>query len=188
MSTDAHQADPIALDDDRRTQILADVAALRDSFERGTTRPVEARLAQLDALRRGLRAERPRLVKALAADLGKSRTESALTELGVVAQEIAHTRRNLRSWLRPRRFGPGLLLAPATGEIRREPLGTTLIIAPWNYPVNLALAPLIGAIAGGNTALLKPSEVAPSSSASTSSSTPATAPSVGSWRARPPST
>ena len=164
MSTDAHQA-PTALDDDRRTQILADVAALRESFAAGTTRPVDARLAQLEALARGLRAERPRLLAALAADLGKSRTESALTELGVVAQEIAHMRRNLRAWLRPRSFGPGLLLAPATGRLHREPLGTTLIIAPWNYPVNLALAPLIGAIAGGNTAILKPSEVAPATSA-----------------------
>ena len=164
MSTDAHQA-PTALDDDRRTQILADVVALRESFAAGTTRPVDARLAQLDALARGLRAERPRLLAALASDLGKSRTESAITELGVVAQEIAHMRRNLQAWLRPRSFGPGLLLAPATGRLHREPLGTTLVIAPWNYPVNLALAPLIGAIAGGNTAILKPSEVAPATSA-----------------------
>ncbi len=165
MSTDAHQAAPAALDEDRRTQILADVAALRASFDAGTTRPLEARIAQLDALARGLRAERPRLLEALEEDLGKSRTESLITELGVVAQEIAHVRRNLRAWLRPERFGPGLLLAPASGQIRREPLGTTLIISPWNYPVNLALAPLIGAIAGGNTAVLTPSEVAPATSA-----------------------
>ena len=165
MPTDAHQAAPAPLDAVRHGEVLADVAALRDSFEAGTTRPLEARLAQLDALARGLRAERPRLLKALEQDLGKPRTESLLTELGVVGQEIAHMRRNLRSWLRPRSFGPGMLLAPASGQIRREPLGATLIISPWNYPVNLALAPLIGAIAGGNTALLKPSEVAPATSA-----------------------
>lgn len=165
MSTDAHQAAPSAPDAVRRGEILADVAALRDSFDAGTTRPLEARIAQLDALARGLRAERPRLLKALELDLGKSRTESLITEVGVVTQEIAHLRKNLRAWLRPERFGPGLLLAPSSGQIRREPLGTTLIIAPWNYPVNLALAPLIGAIAGGNTAILKPSEVAPATSA-----------------------
>ena len=164
MSTDAQQA-PTSLDAVRRGEILADVAALRDSFDAGTTRPLAARIAQLDALARGLRAERPRLLKALELDLGKSRTESLITELGVVTQEIAHLRKNLRAWLRPERFGPGLLLAPSSGQIRREPLGTTLIISPWNYPVNLALAPLIGAIAGGNTALLKPSEVAPATSA-----------------------
>lgn len=165
MSTDAHQAAPSALDAVRRGEILADVTALRDSFDAGTTRSLEARIAQLDALARGLRAERPRLLKALELDLGKSRTESLITELGVVTQEIAHLRKNLRAWLRPERFGPGLLLAPSSGKIRREPLGTTLIISPWNYPVNLALAPLIGAIAGGNTAILKPSEVAPATSA-----------------------
>lgn len=165
MPTDAHQAATSALDAVRRGEILADVAALRDSFAAGTTRPIEARIAQLDALAAGLRAERPRLLKALELDLGKSRTESLITELGVVTQEIAHVRKNLRVWLRPERFGPGLLLAPSSGQIRREPLGTTLIISPWNYPVNLALSPLIGAIAGGNTAILKPSEVAPATSA-----------------------
>lgn len=164
MSTDAQQA-PTSLDAVRRGEILADVAALRDSFGAGTTRPLEARIAQLDALARGLRAERSRLLKALELDLGKSRTESLITELGVVTQEITHLRKNLRAWLRPERFGPGLLLAPSSGQTRREPLGTTLIISPWNYPVNLALAPLIGAIAGGNTAILKPSEVAPATSA-----------------------
>ncbi|MBB5832731.1 aldehyde dehydrogenase family protein [Brachybacterium aquaticum] len=153
------------VDPTTRERILADVAALRASFDAGTTRPLQARLDQLDALARGVRAERSRLVAALAEDLGKSRTESAITELGVVTAEIAHMRRNLRGWLRPQSFDPGALLAPARGQIRREPLGTTLIIAPWNYPVNLALAPLIGVIAGGNTALLKPSEVAPATSA-----------------------
>ena len=106
MSTDAQQA-PTSLDAVRRGEILADVAALRDSFDAGTTRPLAARIAQLDAIARGLRAERPRLLKALELDLGKSRTESLITELGVVTQEIAHLRKNLRAWLRPERFGPG---------------------------------------------------------------------------------
>ncbi|MDN5822670.1 MAG: aldehyde dehydrogenase family protein [Brachybacterium sp.] len=138
---------------------------MRASFDAGTTRPVAARLAQLEALRRGLRREEPRLARALAEDLGKSRTESALTEIGVVAQEISHTMKHLRSWLRPERLSLGPLLAPASGELRRQPLGTTLIIAPWNYPVNLTLAPLVAAIAGGNTAVVKPSEVSPATSA-----------------------
>ncbi len=148
-----------------RSRLLADVTALRESFDAGTTRDIDARLAQLAALRRGLRREEPRLARALAADLGKSRTESALTEIGVVTREIDHTMRHLRSWLRPSPLPPGLLLAPAAGELRRQPPGTTLIIAPWNYPVNLTLAPLVAAIAGGNTALVKPSEVAPATSA-----------------------
>jgi len=148
-----------------RSEIEADVRALRDSFDAGTTRGLDARLAQLQALRRGLRREEPRLARALAEDLGKSRTESALTEIGVVSQEIAHTMKHLRSWLRPERLALGAMLAPASGELRREPLGTTLIISPWNYPVNLTLAPLVAAIAAGNTAIVKPSEVAPATSA-----------------------
>src|SRR5699024_8890856 len=148
-----------------RDRIIADVTALRDSFDAGTTRDVAARLAQLEALRRGLRREEPRLSRALAQDLGKSRTESAMTEIGVVAQEIAHTAKHLKSWLKPTPLSLGPMLAPATGQLRREPLGTTLIISPWNYPVNLTLAPLVAAIAGGNTAIVKPSEVAPATSA-----------------------
>lgn len=148
-----------------RSRIVADVTALRASFEAGTTRGVEARLAQLEALRRGLRHEEPHLARALAEDLGKSRTQSVLTEFGAVAQEIAHVSKHLRAWLRPQRLPLGPLLAPASGELRRDPLGTTLIIAPWNYPVNLTLSPLVAAIAGGNTAIVKPSEVAPATSA-----------------------
>lgn len=79
--------------------------------------------------------------------------------------EIDHMRRHLRHWLRPTRLRPGLALAPASARLLREPLGTVLVIAPWNYPVNLSLTPLIGAIAGGNTAVLKPSEVASATSA-----------------------
>ncbi|MGO2721850.1 MAG: aldehyde dehydrogenase family protein, partial [Brachybacterium tyrofermentans] len=161
MSTDAHpstaatdstdstgsadSADPAAAV--RRERILEDVAALRASFDAGTTRSIPARLAQLAALQKGLRAERGRLTKALAQDLGKSRLESAITELGVVSEEISYVSKHLKSWLRPEKFSMGLLLAPATGELQREPLGTTLIIAPWNYPVNLTLAPVVAAIA-----------------------------------------
>ncbi|GAA1488699.1 aldehyde dehydrogenase family protein [Brachybacterium sacelli] len=153
-------ADPAA-----HTGITADVAALRVSFDAGTTRDISARLAQLDALRRGLRRENRRLTQALAQDLGKNRTEAAITEIGAVMQEISHVTKHLRSWLRPEKLSLGALLAPASGEVRREPLGLTLIIAPWNYPLNLTLSPLVAALAGGNTAIIKPSEVAPATSA-----------------------
>ncbi|MGP9683459.1 MULTISPECIES: aldehyde dehydrogenase family protein [unclassified Brachybacterium] len=162
-STDSTEsADPASAV--RCERILEDVAALRTSFDAGSTRSIRARLNQLAALQKGLRAERGRLTKALAQDLGKSRLESAITELGVVSEEISYVSKHLRSWLRPEKFSMGLLLAPASGELHREPLGTTLIIAPWNYPVNLTLAPVVAAIAGGNTVLLKPSEVAPATS------------------------
>lgn len=165
-AADLAAPDPTApAEDALRSRIQAEVTALRESFDAGTTRSLDARLVQLAALRRGLRREEPRLARALAEDLGKSRTESALTEIGVVAQEIAHVSKHLRSWLRPEKLSLGPMLAPAAGELRREPLGTTLIISPWNYPVNLTLAPLVAAIAGGNTVIVKPSEVAPATSA-----------------------
>ncbi|APX33746.1 aldehyde dehydrogenase [Brachybacterium sp. P6-10-X1] len=171
MSTDATSPTPPAPepgdgpDPAVRPAITADVAALRASFDAGTTREVSARLAQLEALRTGLRHERRRLTRALAQDLGKNGTEAAITEIGVVTQEIAHVRRHLRSWLRPSSLSLGAVLAPSSGEVRREPLGLTLIIAPWNYPLNLTLTPLVSAIAGGNTVIVKPSEVAPATSA-----------------------
>ena len=86
MSTIENEAPTVPTDTALRTRIDADVTALRRSFDSGTTRSLEARLAQLEALRRGLRREEPRLARALAQDLGKSRTESAMTEIGVVAR------------------------------------------------------------------------------------------------------
>lgn len=147
-----------------RPAIAEEVAALRAAFDSGRTRQVDARIAQLDALRRALHVERRSLTRALEQDLGKARIDSAITELGVVTQEIAHTRRHLRSWLAPEKVTLGTMLAPSSGHLIREPLGLTLIIAPWNYPLNLTLSPLIAAIAGGNTVVVKPSEVAPATS------------------------
>lgn len=170
MSTASH--DSTAPDSERgrapdgsRAAIADETAALRDAFESGRTRPIRARLDQLDALRRALRSERRRLTSALEQDLGKGRIDSAITELGVVTQEIAHTSRHLRSWLAPEKLTLGAMLAPSSGRLIREPLGLTLIIAPWNYPLNLTLSPLVAAIAGGNTVIVKPSEVAPATSA-----------------------
>ncbi|MFC0674738.1 aldehyde dehydrogenase family protein [Brachybacterium hainanense] len=148
-----------------QVEIAAQVAALRAGFRSGRTRPLAARLAALDALARGVREHGDALREALREDLGKHPVEADVTEIGPVLAEIAHVRRNLRRWLVPRPVPLGALLAPGSGRLHRDPLGTVLVIAPWNYPVNLSLMPLIGAIAGGNTAILKPSEVAPASSA-----------------------
>src|SRR5699024_2095710 len=98
---------------------------------------------------------------ALLADLRKPATESHLTEIGVLQAEIRHTRRHLRSWLTPRRVRVPWQYRPARASVVLEPLGVMLVIAPWNYPVLLLLGPLVGAIAAGNTTVLKPSEHAP---------------------------
>lgn len=140
-------------------------ADLRSSFDRGITKPLAWRLAQLKALRRMLTERSAEFEDALLSDLGKNPTESQIAELGFVVGEVDHMVRHLRGWLRPKRVGvPGALL-PASASIVREPVGVVLVIAPWNYPVQLLLAPVVGALAGGNAVVLKPSELAPATSA-----------------------
>ncbi len=101
---------------------------------------------------------------ALTQDLGKAPTESVLTEIGFLHAELDHARKHLRRWMRPRSVHVPPALQPASAKIQAEPLGAVLIIAPWNYPLMLALSPLIGAIAAGNVAVVKPSEHAPATS------------------------
>jgi len=140
------------------------VSGLRHSFERGVTRSVSWRRAQLAALRRVLVAHEADFEAALTRDLGKSATESQLTEIGFLVSEIDHALAHLGKWMRARRVAVPLALQPATAKVRPEPLGVALIIAPWNYPLMLALSPLIGAISAGNAAVVKPSELAPETS------------------------
>ena len=138
------------------TDIPPTVARLRSAFASGHTKPLGWRRAQLRQLRRMLVEQRPVIERALHDDLGKSPVEAHTTEIGFVINEIDHTLRHLSAWLRPKRVGVPMALAPAKARTVREPLGTVLIIAPWNYPVNLSLAPLVGALAAGNAAVLKP--------------------------------
>lgn len=158
VNTDSSQ--PLTL----ATEIPPVVARLRSTFDNGRTKPISWRRAQLRALRRMLTEERPAWEKALKDDLGKPSLEAHITEIGYVVNEIDHMLKNLASWLRPKRVGVPMALAPAKARWVREPLGTVLIISPWNYPLNLALAPLAGAIAAGNSAVVKPSELAPATS------------------------
>ncbi|GAA2746203.1 aldehyde dehydrogenase family protein [Terrabacter aerolatus] len=137
------------------------VAAARRAFDAGVTKPRHWRETQLRALRALLVDHEQELADALHADLGKSATEAWVTETGFVVREIDHTLRHLRSWTSPRRVRVPLSLAPGRAKVVREPLGVVLVIAPWNYPVQLCLAPLVGALAAGNAVVLKPSEVAP---------------------------
>ena len=141
------------------------VAAARARFASGATRSVAWRRAQLDALARLLDEQGARLEEALWADLRKSPTETRLTETAIVRAELDEARRRLRAWTRPRRRTVPWFLLPATAALLPEPLGVILIIAPWNYPLQLTLAPLVGAIAAGNAVVVKPSEHAPEVSA-----------------------
>ncbi|WP_101852188.1 aldehyde dehydrogenase family protein [Kocuria flava] len=123
---------------------------------------LEARLDRLDRLETLVREHREELEEALAADLGKPRQEAWLTELAFTLEEVAGLRRGLPRWTAPERTRVPLSLAPARARTERQALGTVLVIAPWNYPVQLVLGPLAGALAAGNTVVVKPSEVTPS--------------------------
>lgn len=133
----------------------------RDFFRTGESRVLAFRRSALLALRSSLERHEDEIYAALWLDLHKSRQEAFLTELSIVYGEINYALRHLRSWTRDRRVSPVLSVLPSRSSIHYEPLGTALIIAPWNYPVNLLLCPLVGAIAAGCTAVLKSSPYAP---------------------------
>ncbi|GLI28584.1 aldehyde dehydrogenase [Agromyces rhizosphaerae] len=140
------------------------VARVRAGFASGITRPLEWRRRQLDAVERMLREHHDELEQAIFADLGKPPVEGYMTELGPVLTEIGIMRKHLAKWTRRRKV-PFIPFLWSKGFIQREPLGTVLIIAPWNYPVDLLFMPAVGAIAAGDAVVLKPSELAPATSA-----------------------
>jgi len=140
-------------------------AAQTKFFKSGATLTRSFREEQLRALLRACETFESKLAAALFEDLGKDADQSYITETGFVRSEVQLALKRLRGWMRPKTRLPGLLLAPAMSQRVPQPLGLTLIIAPWNYPVQLTLAPLVGAIAAGNVVVLKPSEVAPATSA-----------------------
>ena len=142
------------------------VARLRATFRTGRTKPGEWRTAQLRRLREMLTEHGADLAAALHADLGKSAAEADRTEIGFTIREIDHTLDHLADWLRPEPAPvPAHLGADASARTQYDPLGVVLVIAPWNYPAQLLLAPLVGALAAGNAVVVKPSELAPATSA-----------------------
>lgn len=141
------------------------VGELRGLFRTGVTKPVAWRRAQLTALRSLLTEQAGVFLKALYADLRKNELEAQRAEVGFVINEIDHTLEHLDAWLNPEPADVPERLRPANGRVVRDPLGVALIIGPWNYPLQLALAPLVGALAAGNCAVVKPSELSPNTSA-----------------------
>ena len=139
--------------------IVPTVERLRQTFESGRTRPVEWRLAQLQEVARMMRDHEADFGEALRLDLGKSAFEAMLTELSFVEAEAKYAIRHLDTWMRPVRVRTPLMVQPGRSHIQPEPKGVVLIIAPWNYPLSMVMAPLVGAIAAGNCAVMKPSEV-----------------------------
>lgn len=134
-------------------------------FNEHITREIPFRLCALDRLAEALVSREKQFCEALHADLGKSAFESYATEIGFLLHEIRTTKNHLQSWARDRRRPTPLFLFGSKSRIHYEPYGCALIIAPWNYPLQLALSPLIGAITAGNCAIVKPSGEAPRTAA-----------------------
>lgn len=141
------------------------VQSQKNYFLAGETKSVPFRKEKLKALKVELLLRENDIIAALKKDFNKPAFESVLSETAVVLSEIDMTMKKLNGWAKPKRVFPSLLNFPSTDKIYSEPYGTVLIIAPWNYPYQLAMAPLISAIAAGNTVVLKPSELTPNTSA-----------------------
>ena len=136
----------------------------REAFASGRTRDASWREKQLDGLVRLLEENDEALIAALHADLGKPRAEGWTTDLGTTATEISYIRKNIRKWMKSRKVRVPMVAQPGSGFIKPEPLGVILVITPWNYPISLLLNPLAAVFAAGNTAVCKPSELAPACS------------------------
>ena len=148
-------------------QLAADIAGTLDRqrqfFATGRTHDVTWRIEQLTKLREAIRQHQGAIVAAVQRDLGRPEYE-AYFELASIG-EIDTALKNLKTWAKPKRVKLSIDQWPGSAWIQPQPLGVALIIGPWNYPVSLAISPLVGAIAAGNCAIVKPSEVAPASSA-----------------------
>ncbi|MFJ2144946.1 aldehyde dehydrogenase family protein [Glutamicibacter sp. NPDC087831] len=150
--------------DEHPSRIATVLSHLRRSADTRITHPRRFRLQQLKALEKMLEEHLEDFVQALAEDLGKSATEAKFSEIDVVRAEIDFAQRHLVEWMDSTSVKVPLALQPAIAKVEPRPLGVVLIIGAWNYPVQLVLAPLVAAIAAGNAAVIKPSELAPATS------------------------
>ncbi|HVV35302.1 MAG TPA: aldehyde dehydrogenase family protein, partial [Acidimicrobiales bacterium] len=154
------------LDDARATLDFSGlVGELRTTFNAGVTRPLAWRHAQLSQMEKMLVENEDEFVAALQADVGKPSIEGWLTDLAFTRSEIKLLNRKLDKWTADEKVRLPMTVQPATGRIVREPLGVALVIAPWNYPIQLLLIPMASAIAAGCAVVGKPSELAPACSA-----------------------
>jgi aldehyde dehydrogenase (NAD+) len=151
-------------DQNHNEEASTKVIKLRDAFNSGRTRSYEWRRAQLQGLLRMLRENEMALGDAMHADLGRSHFEGWGSETNFVANEINHSLKHLRDWMKPERVPTPTAIQPGNCHIHREPLGVALVLGAWNYPLQLALAPAAAVILAGNCVLIKPSEISPACS------------------------
>ena len=141
------------------------LVALRQYFQSGSTQSFAFRLLQLKRLKQLVLDNEQAIYKALYADLKKTDEDAWATEVGFFLSELNYTVEHLKGWMQPKSVPTNLVNMPSSSYTVQEPLGVVCIIAPWNYPFQLLFTPLIGAIASGNCAVLKPSEFAPATAA-----------------------
>jgi acyl-CoA reductase-like NAD-dependent aldehyde dehydrogenase len=141
--------------------IAAQVARLRETFDTGLTRPAEWRIQQIGRVRDMMRENADALAYALKLDVGKPELEAYAADIMTVADEARQVAKSVRKWMKPRKVKGAIQTFPSKSQIVSDPLGVVLIISPWNYPVQLLVSPLLGALAAGNCVVLKPSEVTP---------------------------
>jgi aldehyde dehydrogenase (NAD+) len=141
--------------------------AMKKYFESGATKSYDFRKRQLSLLKTAIEKYEREIMDALYKDLRKSNEESYATEIGLVYAEINYALKNLHTWMKPQNASINLVNMPSSAKIYRDALGVVFIIGPWNYPLQLIFIPLAGAVAGGNCAVLKPSEFAPATAAIT---------------------
>lgn len=137
-------------------------------FKSGATKSVDFRIHQLETLKRVITEHERDFIEAISMDFKKPEFETYATELGIIHDEINLMIKNLENWTQKQRVSGSLVNFPSQNYTIAEPYGSVLIIAPWNYPIQLALLPMVGAIAAGNTAVIKPSELTPNTSSAIS--------------------
>ncbi len=147
-----------------KTKIIDSIKKQKDFFNSGKTFNINFRLEQLKKLKKAIIQYQPEIFDALKKDLNKSEFESYATEIGIILDEISFFIKHLKKWSKPKKVKTSIVNQPGKSFIYNEPYGISLIIAPWNYPFQLLISPLIGAIAAGNCAVLKPSELAENTS------------------------
>jgi len=135
----------------------------KDFFATNKTKDISFRLKQLEILKKAIEANEDKIIKAVKADLGRNETEAYISEIAPVLSEIDYAVKNIKKWAKAKKVKTPFILFPAKSYVYPEPYGTVLIISPWNYPFQLSLSPLVGAIVSGNCAVIKPSELAPNS-------------------------
>ena len=145
-------------------QLLNIVNKQHDFFFAGTPKEITFRVKQLNILKKAIEENEDKILEALELDLGKPAIEAYTTEIAIALHEIDYALKKIKSWAKPKKVRTPFMLFPGSSYIYPEPYGSVLIIGPWNYPFQLAMSPLVGAMVAGNCSVVKPSEVAPETS------------------------